>query len=69
VNVLDEQTAQLKEQVAQIQKVNAELELSKSEPQIILNNGYSSQPGSASPNEQSGLLTLIAATVNGCARR
>jgi lambda repressor-like predicted transcriptional regulator len=31
-------TAQLKEQGAQIQKVSAQLELSKSAPQTVLNN-------------------------------
>jgi len=31
-------TAQLKEQAAQIQKVNAELEVNKPAPQVVLNN-------------------------------
>ena len=31
-------TAQLKQQAAQIQKVNAQLELNKSAPQTVLNN-------------------------------
>jgi hypothetical protein len=31
-------TAQLQEQAAQIQKVNAQLEVNKTAPQIVLNN-------------------------------
>jgi hypothetical protein len=35
---IEELTAQLKQQAAQIQRVNAQLELSKPEPQTVLNN-------------------------------
>jgi hypothetical protein len=37
-NVPDEQTAQLKQQAAQIQKVSAPLELTKPAPQTLLND-------------------------------
>jgi hypothetical protein len=37
-NVLDEQTAQLKQQAAQIQKVSAQLELTNPAPQTVLND-------------------------------
>ncbi len=37
-NVLDQQTAQLKQQAVQIQKVSAHLELSKAATQTVLNS-------------------------------
>jgi hypothetical protein len=37
-NVIDEQTAQLKQQAAQIQKVSAQLELTKPALQTLLND-------------------------------
>jgi hypothetical protein len=37
-NVPDEQTVQLKQQAAQIQKVSAQLELTKPAPQTVLND-------------------------------
>jgi hypothetical protein len=37
-NVLDEQTAQLKQQAAQIQKVSTQLELTNPAPQTVLND-------------------------------
>jgi hypothetical protein len=37
-NVLNEQTARLKEQAAQIQKVSAQLELNKPAPLTVLND-------------------------------
>jgi hypothetical protein len=37
-NVLDEETAQLKQQAAQIQKVSTQLELTHPAPQTVLND-------------------------------
>ena len=37
-NVLDEQTAQLKQQAAQIRKMSAQLELTKPAPQTVLSD-------------------------------
>jgi hypothetical protein len=37
-NVLDEETAQLKQQAAQIQKVSAQFELTNPAPQTVLND-------------------------------